>query len=230
MIKLKDEIYETYPTFDETIECSICTNEVNINTCVITECKHCFCLPCIMDHFDFQQKTTQQRPLLSAKHHSQFNSKQEVLCPMCREPIKKTRLFRTLPLSFKKVDVESDDDDELQMTTQGEISRDRDYFVRLFNPYGKSTKLNALCSHLSQIKEANPGDHVIVFSQFTSFLDIVSKELDKYKNSFEVYQFDGRLDRGQRKNVLNDFNKTASGGKISPLIDFIELAKNKASK
>ncbi|GME88230.1 unnamed protein product [Ambrosiozyma monospora] len=27
MIKLKDEIYETYPTFDETIECSICTNE-----------------------------------------------------------------------------------------------------------------------------------------------------------------------------------------------------------
>ncbi|QPG74802.1 hypothetical protein FOA43_002138 [Brettanomyces nanus] len=197
MKKIKVDIYSLYPTL-EGVECSICTGPIDIKSCVITECKHCFCVGCLKEHFDFQES----------------HDKEQVLCPMCRSEIKKSRLFRTIAKQFVRG---NDEKADVLLTQVYEV--DRNYLVRSFDPYGKSSKINALISHLEQIKEESPGDHVIVFSQFTSFLDIVEEELGKYGNDFHVLKFDGRLGMEQRTNVLKSFEDDDVKGKnISVLL------------
>lgn len=177
---LKDEIYEIYPNFD-LVECSICTESIDINTCVITECKHCFCRGCISEHFEYQ--------------HS--HGVTEVPCPMCRFEITSYRLLMVVPTNTNKI--------ELSAMTQ-QTRKDKDYIIRPYNPMGKSSKINALLIHLERIKVESPGEHVIVFSQFTSFLDLIHEQLAKYDGEFNIVKFDGRLTIDQRQAALDNFN------------------------
>ncbi|GMM45273.1 DNA helicase [Pichia kluyveri] len=205
--KLKNEIYDQYPNFDG-VECAICTDDIKINTCVVTECKHCFCLGCLIEHFDFQLKhekqaddeTSEDSPLVIEK----------VFCPMCREEINKNRLFRTIKKNSNVVQDVVDIDTGSDYLTQKTISqnlKERDYIVRPFAPNQKSSKINALLIHLEMIRQESPGEKVIVFSQFTSFLDIIETELSKFEGEFDVLKFDGRLNLEQRQKILNDFDK-----------------------
>lgn len=230
---LKEEIYEQYPNFERT-ECSICTDTVNIDTCIITECKHCFCLSCLTEHFEFQLKHNKtnsgqndQNEDSNGELGNTFNLQaEEVFCPMCRNKINKNRLFRTVrknnPNAVNMVNVDSSKALMTQISTSdAEISRE--YFVRPFNPNGQSSKINALLIHLEQIKQESPGEHVIVFSQFTSFLDIIGNELEKYTGEFEVLRFDGRLNLEQRQRVLNDFEKKIPEGEQKICILLLSL-------
>ncbi|ODV85813.1 hypothetical protein CANARDRAFT_27902 [[Candida] arabinofermentans NRRL YB-2248] len=227
MMKLKDEIYETYPNFDD-VECAICTNPIEIATCCITECKHCFCTTCMMDHFDFQAshkkmnngnengnviELDEVEEIISEPKLKQI----DVLCPICRQHIKKNRLFKTLASQFRTVENQQD---YTHLSTQidPDTSSNREYFVRPFNPYGKSSKLNALLSHLHEIKQNSPNDHVVVFSQFTTYLDIIETELSKYKSEFNVFKFDGRLSISQRQKVLSGFTTPTTDNKITILL------------
>ncbi|VEU22419.1 DEKNAAC103580 [Brettanomyces naardenensis] len=208
--EIKAEIYDLYPNFDG-IECSICTGAIDIRNCVITDCKHCFCVGCLKEHFDFQE-SHQDEPTgdpTNPDSSLMFNAK--VLCPMCRSVIKKNRLFRTIPKQFATCD------DNLLTQVSDKKSIERFYMVRPFDPYGKSSKINALFSHLQQIREESPDDHVIVFSQFTSFLDIIEKELKKYGSDFKVLKFDGRLGLDQRQRVLESFEKSTGNDGVKAI-------------
>lgn len=224
--ELKDDIYKLYPSFEDT-ECSICTEPVNIDTCIITECKHCFCLSCLTEHFEFQQKHTKenQEEINEGVNDdkNKFLKAEEVFCPMCRTQINRNRLFRTVrkktptPAEIAKVDTS-----EAFMTqkTGSGTSSFREYFVRPFIPNEQSSKINALLIHLEQLKQESPGEHVIVFSQFTSFLDIIGNELEKYTEDFKVLRFDGRLNLEQRQHVLNEFDTSSpeSQNKVTILL------------
>ncbi|KAH3668550.1 hypothetical protein OGAPHI_002304 [Ogataea philodendri] len=215
IMTIKEEIYQLYPNFDD-VECSICTSPIEIDSCVITECKHCFCLDCLMEHFLFQSKlhnNTMNMPDLSIPPKKNDG---EVFCPNCRHIIHKNRLFRTLKSQSKTSTGPENDQTDSSLTP--DLPNGKMYYVGPFNAYEKSTKVNALMSHLHQIREENPNDHVIVFSQFTSFLDIVENELKKYGNEFKVLKFDGRLTADKRQTILNEFNEETSTRQITILL------------
>ncbi|GAV26900.1 hypothetical protein PMKS-000361 [Pichia membranifaciens] len=229
--ELKEEIYKLYPTFEDT-ECSICTEMVNIDTCIITECKHCFCLSCLTEHFEFQLKhpkdneETTTEEINNGIDDNKFLKAEEVFCPMCRTQINRNRLFRTVGKKrFTAVDMVNLDVNESLLTQKTNLvsSGSRDYFVRPFTPNEQSSKINALLIHLEQIKQESPGEHVIVFSQFTSFLDIIGNELEKYTEEFKVLKFDGRLNLEQRQHVLNEFDKNLPGGEEKVCILLLSL-------
>ncbi|AGO13360.1 AaceriAFR220Wp [[Ashbya] aceris (nom. inval.)] len=78
-----------------------------------------------------------------------------------------------------------------------------------YNNTKKSSKIVALIRHLKHLQETSANEQVVVFSQFSSYLDILETEL---KNSFasdicEIYKFDGRLDLKERSNVLAKFTE-----------------------
>lgn len=211
--KVKQNIYELYPKFDDSLECSICTGPIDIKNCLITECGHCFCATCLKAHFDFQENNNNQLEGFEREYSSASSTSTDhsvkVLCPMCRSEIKKTRLFKAMPKSFETSKQQNNDDDEF--LTQAP-DKTRNYMVRPFDPYGKSSKIDALLAHLEQIKDESPGDHIVVFSQFTSFLDIVEKEIKESDTSFHVFKFDGRLGMDQREEVLTGFRKKLTKG------------------
>lgn len=224
--KLKSEIYELYPRLEEN-ECSICTEALDIDTCVVTECKHCFCLGCLMEHFEFQLthksgtlEEADENDILA--NQEQLMKAQEVFCPMCRTQINQNRLLKTLRTSETNTDSLRNLNNDGFLTTQGPVEK-RDYFIRPYTPNGQSSKINALLTHLEMIKCQSPGDHVIVFSQFTSFLDLIEEELHKYKNEYKVHKFDGRLNLEQRHRVLNDFEEPVKSGETKVSILLLSL-------
>lgn len=216
MIKeIKDQIYTLYPNFRNT-DCSICTGPINIDTCIITECKHCFCIECLTGHFEFQLKHGKENDRIEADQNKILQA-EEVFCPMCRTQINKNRLFRTVKKTKTyAADMVNIDFNEKFLTQKLNSSHSsdlvRDYFVRPFSPNGQSSKINALLIHLEQIRQEQPGEHIIVFSQFTSFLDIIGTELEKYTGEFEILKFDGRLNLEQRQHVLSEFEKEIPTG------------------
>lgn len=114
----------------------------------------------------------------------QKQKKLETRCPNCRE-LFKTKLLLTLKL-----------DDEEKHT---------------FVPYRESTKpvkILSLLKHLKQLQDISAGEQVVVFSQFSSYLDILERELSAAfpSNVAKIYKFDGRLNLKERSNVLKEFS------------------------
>ncbi|CCE64071.1 hypothetical protein TPHA_0G02360 [Tetrapisispora phaffii CBS 4417] len=149
------------------VECFICIQEpINVMNVVFTQCGHCFCEDCILSYIKYQ-----------------IDKKSDLKCPICREEISKSSLYR-----FKI-------DDENILTVIPYITS------------SKSAKIEALIVHLGRLFEKSPGEQVVVFSQFSSYLDILEKELMQAlpKNTTEIYKFDGKLSLKERSNVLQQF-------------------------
>ncbi|CCH62325.1 hypothetical protein TBLA_0H00320 [Henningerozyma blattae CBS 6284] len=108
-------------------------------------------------------------------------------CPTCRKEIDSDRL--------------------ITLQCNSEIT-EKPNFIHYDNNH-KPAKLNALLKHLHVLKDCSPGEQVVVFSQFSSYLDILENEIG---NSFkdedvEIFKFDGRLSLKDRHIVLQNFGK-----------------------
>ncbi|XP_022723142.1 DNA repair protein RAD5B [Durio zibethinus] len=102
------------------------------------------------------------------------------LCPICRTLLKKTDLI-TCPTENKfRVDVE--------------------------NNWKESSKVSKLLKCLEGIRRSGSGEKSIVFSQWTSFLDLL--EIPLRRRGIGFLRFDGRLVQKQRERVLKEFNET----------------------
>ncbi|KAJ5945734.1 DNA repair protein rad5 [Penicillium verhagenii] len=81
--------------------------------------------------------------------------------------------------------------------------------LRRINPLSPSAhtsaKIHALIAHLSRVP---PGHKSVVFSQFTSFLDLIGPQLTAVGISH--LRLDGSMPQKQRKVVLEDFTKEAT--------------------
>eukprot|EP00474_Spongospora_subterranea_P010073 CRZ10531.1 hypothetical protein [Spongospora subterranea] len=71
-----------------------------------------------------------------------------------------------------------------------------------------STKMNKLIKLLSETRDEDPSDKTIVFSQFTSFLDLITPHLLEHK--FKILRYDGTLNRAQKTIVLKKFREDTS--------------------
>lgn len=119
------------------------------------------------------------------KEYLEFRKQKELelSCPNCREPVNKNYFF-TLFLK---------DEEEPQVVPLRDVA--------------KSAKIEALLNHCRMLQETSPGEQIVVFSQFSSFLDILEFELSEalLNNGVKVYKFDGRLNLKERSAVLEDF-------------------------
>ncbi|KAK0481797.1 P-loop containing nucleoside triphosphate hydrolase protein, partial [Armillaria novae-zelandiae] len=80
------------------------------------------------------------------------------------------------------------------------------------NNFQSSTKLDALLQNLSRLRDQDPCFRAVVFSQFTSFLDLIEKALKR--DRFDFYRFDGSMDVKKRIATLNDFKSTSRTPKV----------------
>lgn len=106
----------------------------------------------------------------------QESKKQTPVCCICRQPAALKDIF--------EVD-----------RTSGEGIR-----LRKLSDRPRSSKLVAL---VAKLKELPKGAKSVVFSQFTSYLDIIQTELRRQK--IQAFRFDGTLSRQQRTDVLRAF-------------------------
>ncbi|CAK9440423.1 uncharacterized protein LODBEIA_P45230 [Lodderomyces beijingensis] len=194
--EVKETIYKLYEHVKEENECSICTTSpIPRNELALTPCGHTFCISCILEHLDFQSELRKQK-----------------LCPNCREPISKYKLF--------KLRQQKTTSNEIRFhTQQRDHKQDYPFQIYLYDPNRSSSKIQALTRHLKQLQQQAANSKVIVFSQFASYLDIIEAELKLTSdNHFNVYKFDGRLNMNERSKLLNAFNEPVTNGKISVLL------------
>lgn len=99
-------------------------------------------------------------------------------CPICRKSLTKANLI-TCP-SEKRVDANGN--------------------------LGESCKVKELIRCIESIRRSGTGEKSIVFSQWTSFLDLL--EITLARNNIGYLRFDGKLSQKSRERVLKEFNET----------------------
>lgn len=188
----KKTMYSLYKKVDVAgSECSICTQApISIGELTVTECGHQYCFHCLMEHIQFQNDANEK----------------EVLCPDCRLPISQYRLFKVRGVTTSKKEV------RFHTKEAGVDPYDLYPFqLYLYNPDETSSKIQALMHHLRALKEGGAGQQVVVFSQFSTYLDIIENELRQVGlDDFMVLKFDGRLNLAEREKVLQKFTFSAT--------------------
>ena len=188
----------------ENNECPICAEEPMIEPAV-TGCWHSACKKCLLDYIEHQKE----------KHALP-------LCFNCREPINQRDVFEV-------IHHDDDDDDDLYGATQpGQPSSPPRITLRRIGS-SSSAKIAALISHLKALRLSNPGTKSVVFSQFTSFLDLISSALAQANIPF--LRFDGAMSQKARAAVLEDFaSASTTSSSSSPTNNTITTTNNKRNK
>lgn len=160
-------------------ECPICAEEPMIEPAV-TGCWHSACKKCLLDYIEHQKE----------KHALP-------LCFNCREPINQRDIFEVIHHE------NDDDDDDLYSATQPDHASSPPRITLRRIGSSSSAKIAALISHLKALRLNNPGTKSVVFSQFTSFLDLISPALTQANIPF--LRFDGAMSQKARAAVLLEF-------------------------
>ena len=124
---------------------------------------------------------------------------------MCRHgPILQSELL--------EIGMQTDQDTQL---TEDSARRNVRFDIRkAVGGFKPSSKINALIKHLRQDKQ--DGCKTVVFSQFTSFLDLIGEALDYESIVYE--RLDGTQTQPQREKVLSTFAKADEKGATVLLI------------
>lgn len=160
-------------------ECPICAEDPMIEPAV-TGCWHSACKKCLQDYIEHQKE----------KHALP-------LCFNCREPINQRDIFEVIHHE------NDDDDDDLYSATQPDHASSPPRITLRRIGSSSSAKIAALISHLKALRLNNPGTKSVVFSQFTSFLDLISPALTQANIPF--LRFDGAMSQKARAAVLLEF-------------------------
>lgn len=174
-------------------ECSICTQApIAMGELIITECGHQFCYHCLLEHIQFQKETNGTEPL----------------CPECRHWVSPYRVFKVRGKETSKKEVRF----HTKETTPDPCEL---YPFQLYhhNPDETSSKTQALMRCLRELKSINLGQQAVVFSQFSTYLDILENEIRQTGlDDFIVYKFDGRLNLNEREKILKRFAAGSKNG------------------
>lgn len=168
-------------------ECPICTEEPMVEPAV-TGCWHSACKKCLLDYIE-HQKSKNTLPL----------------CFNCREPINSRDIFEIINHSA---------DDSFYAATpppdSTPLKPPRITLRRIGT--NSSAKIAALIAHLKSIRSTSPSTKSVVFSQFTSFLDLISPALSRA--SIPFLRFDGAMTQKARAAVLAEFDASKDRGVV----------------
>lgn len=123
-------------------------------------------------------------PCLEEFMDFQKQKKLELRCPNCRE------LF------------------DSQCLLSLRLQEEREPTLVPYNQSSKPAKIHSLVKHLRQLQDKSAGEQIVVFSQFSSYLDVLERELTEVfsKDVSQIYKFDGRLNLKERSGILRDFS------------------------
>ena len=167
-------------------ECPICTEEPMIEPAV-TGCWHSACKNCLLNYIE-HQKDKHTLPL----------------CFNCRAPINQRDIFEVI-----HHEEEHDDDLDLDDPAHSNGTPPRISLRRIGN--NSSAKIAALITHLKTLRKEHPGTKSVVFSQFTSFLDLISPALSAAHIPY--LRFDGAMSQKARASVLTQFSDSSPPSK-----------------
>lgn len=130
-------------------------------------------------------------------------------CPVCRQgPISQSDLLEIGQKSTTD-DIDDPQHHSKEVATNSQQQKKIKFDIRrAVGGFKPSTKMNALIKHLRQ--NAKDGCKTVVFSQFTSFLDLIGEALDYECISFT--RLDGTQSQAQREKVLAAFSKADDSG------------------
>ncbi|KAK4553814.1 DNA helicase rad5 [Recurvomyces mirabilis] len=182
------------------MECPICSEEP-MEEQAVTGCWHSACKKCLMDYIEHQ------------------SGKGELpRCFNCREPINARDVFEVIRHEDEEEEDGSatnaltsafdlDEDEELysntqQTSTKPAATKTPRISLRRVNQLS-SAKIAALLTSLKRIRKAEPNTKSVVFSQFTSFLDLLAPALTSANISW--LRFDGSMSQKERARVLTEF-------------------------
>ncbi|KAF8340920.1 SNF2 family N-terminal domain-containing protein [Amanita rubescens] len=190
--------------FDD--ECPICFDIRR--DAVITPCTHIFCHECILDVLNTPPVENMDEPMKFKED--------ERPCPSCRSPISKEKLFTRaafeavinddIPESSKPEGAgggvrqrnEGDlDDPELDLETKVNKA------IGLVPRFLPSTKMKYMMEAIIKILQEKPDEKILVISQWTSCLALVSEYLREHHVPHEKYQ--GDMKRAERDKAVREF-------------------------
>ena len=164
-------------------ECPICSEEPMIEPAV-TGCWHSACKQCLLDYID-HQKDKHTLPL----------------CFNCREPINQRDVFEIVRHN------DEEENDLYSAPQSNGNSAPRISLVRIGN--ASSAKIAALTTHLKALRLDSPTTKSVVFSQFTSFLDLIAPALTRA--SIPTLRFDGAMTQKARAATILEFTNHKKG-------------------
>ncbi|PWY97431.1 hypothetical protein BCV70DRAFT_195468 [Testicularia cyperi] len=209
---------------DEDSECPICFEDPPVERCYMPRCMHSACKACL---FDYLAKTRGQAETGDVAAASGSNSGgggdggggDGGLCPTCRRgPVSETDLIEAVPLGRVAAPAVGGEDG-----TASPCPRPRMMYVK--TSVRTSAKVSALISHLNQLRAAEGAFKGVIFSQFTSFLDLIEPVLARY--SFPFLRLDGSTPQKVREKLLVQFQQQTRPGdgeqQQQPLLFLISL-------
>ncbi|KAL5002203.1 DNA repair protein rad5 [Aspergillus recurvatus] len=171
-------------------ECPICSEEPMIDPAV-TACWHSACKRCLEDYVQHQRDRDVQPRCFSCRADLNPQDIFEVV----RHQSSNTTPTEQPPSSIDSNDLYSNSQPPPRIS------------LRRINPLSPSAhtsaKIHALLAHLARVPA---GAKSVVFSQFTSFLDLIGPQLTKAGISF--VRLDGTMAQKARAEVLAQFTKT----------------------
>ncbi|KAL8730380.1 MAG: hypothetical protein Q9166_004145 [cf. Caloplaca sp. 2 TL-2023] len=164
-------------------ECPICAEEPMIEPAV-TGCWHSACKQCLLDYIQ-HQKDKGKLPL----------------CFNCREPINQRDIFEIVrETDYSATPPEAIPSFSGQKSPKTSLRR---------VGTDSSAKIAALLSHLKSIRTSSPTTKSVVFSQFTSFLDLIAPALSRAGIPF--LRFDGTMSQKVRASTITTFTESRRG-------------------
>ncbi|KKF94219.1 DNA repair protein RAD5 [Ceratocystis platani] len=159
-------------------ECPICTEEP-MEEQTVTGCWHSSCKKCLLEYMRHEtDKGRQPR------------------CVSCRQPINTRELYEV-------VRYDEDEGDETAEVTGGLDKSNTRISLQRLGSHDSSSKVMALVAHLRALRKEDAKAKAVVFSQFTSFLDIIEPALARVHIRF--LRLDGSMAQKARAAVLGEF-------------------------
>ncbi|KAI9135928.1 SNF2 family N-terminal domain-containing protein [Paraphysoderma sedebokerense] len=173
-------------------ECPICFEDIVNKT--LLPCLHITCRDCIIEYLRQTEEKGKQTD-----------------CPVCRKPVTEGQLMdiiqRDEPIGSSS-NTNSADDNENDMdddTNSSVSSTSRTTSISIQSSSSTSAKIQALVSHLTRLRSISPTIKSVVFSQFTSFLDLIEPVLKSYGIKF--VRLDGGMSQQRRENSITCFKE-----------------------
>ena len=162
-------------------ECPICSEEPMIDQAV-TGCWHSACKECLLNYIAHQR------------------DKGELpRCFNCREPINARDVFEVVRHDHVTEEPTHGFKPEEASPSATQTPR---ISIRRIGLDG-SAKMQALLGHLKNTRREEKGAKTVVFSQFTSFLDLIEPALTR--DHIPFLRFDGSISQKQRATILTEF-------------------------
>ncbi|KAK5137261.1 hypothetical protein LTR08_000231 [Meristemomyces frigidus] len=198
-------------------ECPICSEEP-MEEQAVTGCWHSACKKCLLDYIEHQTGKSEVARCFSCREAINARDVFEVVrhddddddggVGAAGSAVEDSQLASSALTAAMDVD---DDEEDLYSSTQPpsgaqKLSASQPKSARISlrrTNQLSSAKIRTLLSHLKRHKRADPQSKTVIFSQFTSFLDILSPALQHSNITF--LRFDGSLSQKQRAAVLAEF-------------------------